>query len=408
MNIGSLFRGLLGDSRPGEAKSLELKEGQVVRGVVQSVSESGKEAVVQIQGTPVRAELETPLQPGQSLTLQVAPPGEGGLPVLKPVSLGEAALLSPQSMGEALETLGLKESKAGKEIIQAMQSGGLPLTKENAAKLDAIMNAKPQGVPTSEWLESAVLSVKRGLPVTAESVRGLQQAVFGPKLHELLAKLETELGAWVQQEEEKGNGKAGGPAVAGHAGTEGAVNENASGRSVTGPRTALGGAQGAANGLAEDAVLPAENEAGETAAAKGAGGKEQAGPGRGADGTQNNTAARTAAETAATALDSQSAEAAESAGTSGRPVKSGGAAEGAAAAAGTGNADDAGSAKSTGNAEGGGSAKSTGNAEGAGSAKSTGNAEGAGSAKSTGNAEGAGSAKSTGIAEGAGGASEHL
>lgn len=86
MNIGSMIRGLLGDSKPGAAKSLELKEGQVVRGVVLSVSDSGKEAVVQIQGTPVRAELETPLQVGQTMNLQVAPPGEGGLPVLKPVS----------------------------------------------------------------------------------------------------------------------------------------------------------------------------------------------------------------------------------------------------------------------------------------------------------------------------------
>lgn len=89
-----------------------------------------------------------------------------------------------------------------------MQSGGLPLTKETAAKLDAVMNAKPQGVPTSEWLEAAVISVKRGLPVTAESVKGLQQAVFGPKLHELLTKLETELTLWAQQEGEGEGGKA--------------------------------------------------------------------------------------------------------------------------------------------------------------------------------------------------------
>ena len=31
MNIGSLIRGLLGDNKPGEPKSLELKEGQIVR-----------------------------------------------------------------------------------------------------------------------------------------------------------------------------------------------------------------------------------------------------------------------------------------------------------------------------------------------------------------------------------------
>ncbi|KWX75564.1 hypothetical protein [Paenibacillus jilunlii] len=206
MNIGSLIRGLLGDNKMGEPKSVELKEGQVVRGVVLSVSESGREAVVQIQGTPVRAELETPLQPGQTLNLQVAPPGDGGLPVLKPVSNGEAILASPQSMGEALESLGLTDSKAGKEIIQAMVSGGIALTKETAAKLEAVMNAKPPNVPVSEWLEAAVISVKRGLPVTAESVRGLQQAVFGPKLHQLVAQLETAIGLWVQQENDTAGG----------------------------------------------------------------------------------------------------------------------------------------------------------------------------------------------------------
>ncbi|WP_339287167.1 DNA ligase [Paenibacillus sp. FSL E2-0201] len=199
MNIGTLIRGLLGDQKPGAAKSLELKEGQVVRGVVLSVSDSGKEAVVQIQGTPVRAELETPLLPGETMNLQVGPPGEGGLPVLKPVSLGETALVTPQSMGEALESLGLADSKAGREIVLAMQSGGVPLTKETAAALNAVMNAKPAGVPTSEWLDAAVISVKRGLPVTAESVKGLQQAVFGPQLHQLLSALEDQITIWAGQ-----------------------------------------------------------------------------------------------------------------------------------------------------------------------------------------------------------------
>ncbi|MDF9841405.1 MULTISPECIES: DNA ligase [unclassified Paenibacillus] len=403
MNIGSLFRGLLGDSRPGEAKSLELKEGQVVRGVVLSVSESGKEAVVQIQGTPVRAELETPLAPGQSLTLQVEPPGEGGLPVLKPLTPGEAALVSPQSMGEALESLGLKDAKAGKEIVIAMQSGGLPLTKETAAKLDAIMNAKPQGVPASEWLEAAVLSVKRGLPVTAESVKGLQQAVFGPKLHELLSKLETELGVWAQQAGDAESGKAGGPALnkgAGApavdhtAGTVAAGNaaaepEETAGTSKTaaspagaesGSRTVSAGTQmpgtaaadhaaramaGTAGGMAvednpgqmavEDNAggTTAENEAGEPAAAKGAAGKELPASGPSAAGTPGNPAARAGAEAVGAAVNPQSADAGETAGATGVPVKSG-ATETAglqSAAAKAGNTAPAGTAGNTGTAE---------------------------------------------------------
>ncbi|HBS43751.1 MAG TPA: hypothetical protein DEA91_03430, partial [Paenibacillus sp.] len=154
---------------------------------------------MQIQGTPVRAELETPLLPGETMNLQVGSPGEGGLPVLKPVSLGETALVTPQSMGEALESLGLTDSKAGREIVLAMQAGGVPLTKETAALLDAVMSAKPAGVPASEWLDAAVISVKRGLPVTAESVKGLQQAVFGPQLHQLLSALEDQITIWAGQ-----------------------------------------------------------------------------------------------------------------------------------------------------------------------------------------------------------------
>ncbi|MBY9081862.1 DNA ligase [Paenibacillus sp. HN-1] len=205
MNIGSLIRGLLGDTKPGEAKALDLKEGQVVRGVVLSVSDSGKEAVVQIQGTPVRAELEAPVQAGQAMTLQVAPPNEEGLPVLKPYQSGNS-VAAGLTMGEALETLGLTDVKGGRDIVQAMQSGGLPLTKETAAQLKTILDAKPSAVPVQEWLESAVISLKRGLPVTPESVKGIQQAVFGPPLHELLSNLEEQVMQLIGQLENEGDG----------------------------------------------------------------------------------------------------------------------------------------------------------------------------------------------------------
>ncbi|WP_150267607.1 DNA ligase [Paenibacillus tepidiphilus] len=286
MNIGSLVRGLLGDSRPGEMKTAELKEGQVVRGTVLSVSESGREAVVQIQGTPVRAELETPLTPGQVLALQVAPPGENGLPVLKPVPAETALLASPQSMGEALESLGLSQSKAGREIIQAILSAGLPLDKETAAKLDAVMGTKPQGVPDGEWLESAAISLKRGLPVTSESIKGIHQAVFGPKLHDLLANLENELRLWAEQSA-KGSGAATPSAsVPGSGGTAGmqasasapstlaasaaGVHGADAGPDVSAVRPGLTGAAApAATGSAGEAAPAAQAAVGQTEAAEG-------------------------------------------------------------------------------------------------------------------------------------------
>ncbi|AIQ13369.1 putative sodium/potassium/calcium exchanger [Paenibacillus durus] len=239
MNIGSLIRGLLGDSKPGAAKALELKEGQIVRGVVLNVSESGKEALVQIHGTPVRAELETPLQPGQSLNLQVGPPGDRGMPVLKPAPAGSSA--SPQTMGEALSALGLSDSKAGREIIQAMQAGGLPLTKETAAKLNLVIDAKPANVPVQEWLEAAVIAEKRGLPVTPGSVRGLQQAVFGPQLHQLLSALEDQLNLWMEQQ------KGGGEGLAAQPGADTGTSPEAAGGLTGNAANQAAGTAGAAN-----------------------------------------------------------------------------------------------------------------------------------------------------------------
>ncbi len=210
MNIGSLIRGLLGEQKPGDVKALELKPGQVVRGVVMNVSDDGQEAVVQIQGVQVKAKLETPLRAGETALLQVQPPGEGGTAVLKPLSQMPGQPLSPSSMSEVLEFAGLPDTKENREMIRSMQQAGVPLTKEHIASFKEAMMAKPPQVPAAEWAESAAIAFHRGLPVTAESVRGLHQAVFGPQLHQLLQSLEGQLAHALQ-----GGTAAGGPAGAG-------------------------------------------------------------------------------------------------------------------------------------------------------------------------------------------------
>ena len=110
MNIGSLIRGLLGDTKAGDPKQLDMKTGQVVRGVVLSVSEDGQEAVVQIQGVKVRAALETPLQAGQATLLQVQPPAGNGMMVLKPLAESPYSALPTQSLSDVLSSLGLRPS----------------------------------------------------------------------------------------------------------------------------------------------------------------------------------------------------------------------------------------------------------------------------------------------------------
>lgn len=202
MNIGSLFRGLIGDSKPGEARQMELKEGQVVRGVVTSVSEDGQEAVVQIQGVKVRAKLETPLQQGATTLLQVQAPDSDGLPVLKPVTGNPSNPLSNASMGEVLESFNLPDTKENREMITQMRASGITLNADNVKNIQSTLSQKPAGVPVGEWVQSAAVAIQRGLPVSAQSVSGLQQAIFGPPLHDLLSNLDNLVRATVTQVQE--------------------------------------------------------------------------------------------------------------------------------------------------------------------------------------------------------------
>ncbi|MEC0128758.1 hypothetical protein P4H57_29630, partial [Paenibacillus pabuli] len=198
MNISSVIRGLLGDSKPGNAKPLELKEGQVVRGSVVSVSDDGADAVLQIQGVQVRAKLETPLRPGETTLLQVQPPGENGITVMKPLT-GTLAELPQASLNNLLQEVGLPDTKGNRELLLAMQRSGLPLTKDNIATVQNMMTAKPAQVPVEEWVQATGIAFQRGLPVTAETVKGLHQAVFGPPLHQLLKGLAEQLESMLTQ-----------------------------------------------------------------------------------------------------------------------------------------------------------------------------------------------------------------
>lgn len=207
MNIGPLVRSMIGDSKQGESKSLELKTGQVVRGTVLSVSENGQEAVIQVQGVKLHATLETPLQQGQTTLLQVQQPNEDGTVVLKPMNSLPQNMLSGNSLLQIMQSLELEDTESNRELLNQMQATGVPLTKDNVALLGKILTNRPQQVPLSEWIQAAGIALGRGLPVTEQSVAGLHQAIFGPPLHELMSALEDGINQWLSQQA-KGNGQA--------------------------------------------------------------------------------------------------------------------------------------------------------------------------------------------------------
>ncbi|GAA0134130.1 hypothetical protein YSY43_09700 [Paenibacillus sp. YSY-4.3] len=273
MNIGPLMRSLMGDTRPGEPRALELKTGQIVRGTVLSVSEDGQEAVIQVQGVKLHAALETPLRQGETTLLQVQQPSADGLAVLKPVGSNTAAPMSAASLANALSAMGLEDTAGNRELVQMMRASGLPLTKESLQTLQQLTLHKPAAVPMSEWIQAAGIALGRGLPLTGETVAGLHQAVFGPPLHELISTLDELLGNVVRSAVGNGAKVAAGNRV---------VPDQAQGQMATGQPSAQGG--NAASGQAPAAsasstahsAAAAGNPAGGQAAAQTAQGGQAA------------------------------------------------------------------------------------------------------------------------------------
>lgn len=190
MNIGQTLRGLLGDSKTaGGTKSLELKEGQVVRASVVQVSGDQKAAVLQIKGVQVRAALDTPMKAGDTAILQVGSPNKDGMIVMKPYE-GTLASASPGTMADLLSSLKLTDTKENRQLLIAMQQSGIQLTKENVKSVQSTMMNKPENIKLGEWVNSVSLAMQRGLPVTGTSVQSLHMALYGPSLDQLMGELD--------------------------------------------------------------------------------------------------------------------------------------------------------------------------------------------------------------------------
>lgn len=195
MNIGQLMGSLLGEVQALDSKALELKVGQIVRGVFVQMIDN-QEALVQINGTQVRAKLETPLQPGQSTLLQVQPQSTAGTLVLKPVD-GQAAVLPEESLKDLAKALGLPDQKWALELARDLRRDGMTaVTRETARQFQQAAALMPQGEDPQTWMGAASLAHKRGLPMTGATIGALQQALYGAPAHALLETLEQGLAAW--------------------------------------------------------------------------------------------------------------------------------------------------------------------------------------------------------------------
>ncbi|WP_027084279.1 hypothetical protein [Cohnella panacarvi] len=203
VNIGQLARALLGDAQPADAaRALELRIGQIVRGVLLEMMDN-QEGLVNINGLHVRAKLEADMPLGRGMLLQVQPSPNGDV-VLKPLADATDAL-PEEALKDALKSFGLPDQRTSMELLRGLKRDGYPLTKETAAHFHAAMAAKPAGVDAQTWMGAADVAFRRGLTPTETTLGSLRQALFGQPLHEGLNELQTALSKWLGGEEATGS-----------------------------------------------------------------------------------------------------------------------------------------------------------------------------------------------------------
>ncbi|MEW9697741.1 hypothetical protein [Paenibacillus sp. SI8] len=198
MNIGGLIRSLVGELTAAESKVLELKVGQIVKGVVLQLLES-QDALINIGGVQVRAKLETPLKQGDVTMLQVQPESSSGQIMLKPLMSSDVQI-PEDSLNELLKAFSLKDTASNRQLIQSMQQSGVPISKENVEAFAALQRSVPEGVSKENWNQAAILAFKKGLPLTQETVAAVRQATSGPAVGQTLELLEQQASALLEEQ----------------------------------------------------------------------------------------------------------------------------------------------------------------------------------------------------------------
>ncbi|MDT2264732.1 hypothetical protein P7H17_05055 [Paenibacillus larvae] len=181
MNISGLVRAALGDMRGSEAKTVELKTGQVVRGVVLELLDA-QDAILSINGVQLRAKLETPLTQGESTLLQVQPGMKDGTVVMKPITGPVLTALTDSMFGELLKQLGLKDTEENRALLLGMKQAGLSFTQENVSRFTDVLKGKARNIPLQEWSQAASIAVNKQLPLSGETVKPLHQVLFGQSI----------------------------------------------------------------------------------------------------------------------------------------------------------------------------------------------------------------------------------
>lgn len=210
VNVSAIMKALAGDGKPADARTLELRVGQIVRGVLLEALEGG-EALLQINGVHVRARLEAELQVGKGTLLQVQPDSSGGQIVLKPLAdAGE--LLADEALQNVVKSFGMPDQKWSFELLQGLKRDGYPIDKTTAAWFKQAADVKPADVDAGEWMNAAGVAYRRGLAPTETTIASLRQALYGEPVHAGLNRLQALLADFLAQPQDMAAPASGGSA----------------------------------------------------------------------------------------------------------------------------------------------------------------------------------------------------
>ncbi|GFR37751.1 hypothetical protein PRECH8_10470 [Insulibacter thermoxylanivorax] len=203
MHVGHMMRGLLGDLQvqSQDVRRLELREGQVVRGVVLQLLE-GQDALISLNGVHVRARLETPLEAGQAAWLQVQAGSTDGQLVLRTVMMNEGA--GEELFTRLLQQLGLPDTPLHRELLRQAQQLGVQLQTKEARLLSSFLSQQPAHVDAAGWMQSSIIAVQRGLPLSREAVLSIAQVIHGRPLPQLLSSIAAEIASLLASSSEHG------------------------------------------------------------------------------------------------------------------------------------------------------------------------------------------------------------
>lgn len=173
---------------------IELKSGQVFSGKVLKLFPDNM-ATVQLGGLTVTARLETPLELGQRTWLQVQP---GGQPVtLKVINQpGQPNVAADPGLEGLARGLGASVTEENMKLLKTLVDQNVPL---KADALRAFQQVMREVGNNQETLDAALLAVKKGLPVTKETVLSLRAFVGNTSIGSSLTNLADSLEQAAQQ-----------------------------------------------------------------------------------------------------------------------------------------------------------------------------------------------------------------